>query len=578
MPGICRLAFLIAGFVFALPLLAEVAAESEVMSYLSAAAEQDLPSHAMAGRGARVKIQSPGLNKDRLVFYLPDGTVRTARRSRTIRNGRITTWVGKFEGRPGSLAVISHRDGETTGFLNDGERLYEIRPSPSGDTLLYEVDTGALPPPGAPLTPKLGPTQASNLNPKLQATTETARLNALASAVTAADGPVVQDIMLLYTPAVRNYYGNSTITESVLRDAVIATNQAYIDSGIDIALNVVHLAEIDFIATGDLSETILQLGDQSDGVIDEAHTWRDIYGADLVTLISLENDPDACGLSFRPYGGVPFEDFDFSMFSVIEPKCLSSGTLAHEVGHNQGICHDRGDAGACDDPDFPPFYPYSWGYCGINLRTIMAAANSCRLSKIGQFSNPQIMFGGEPTGIDFDIDPLNSADAVRSINNTAAALAAFRFPDADLDGMPNEWETDNGLDPNDSSDAFGDADGDMLINRSEFEAGTDPHNPDTDGDAFLDNVDAFPLDPSESLDTDGDGIGNNADTDDDNDGVPDQQDDFPLDPANTPPAGSNSMSIPGLWILCLLLYRRKSSNQFEAKIAYNTRRPGWRNW
>ena len=145
--------------------------------------------------------------------------------------------------------------------------------------------------------------------------------------------------------------------------------------------------------------------------------------------------------------------------------------------------------------------------------------------------------------------------------------------------MPNQWETDNGLNPNDPSDASGDPDGDMLINRSEFEAGSDPHNPDTDGDAFLDNVDAFPLDPSESLDTDGDGIGNNADTDDDNDGVPDQQDDFPLDPANTPPSGgSNSMSIPGLWILCLLLYRRKSSNQIEAKIAYNTRRPGWRNW
>ncbi len=88
MLAVSTLAFLITGFTPVL--LAEVAAESEVMSYLSAAADQDLPSHAMAGRGARVKIQSPGLNKDRLVFHLPDGTVRAARRSRTIRNGRIT--------------------------------------------------------------------------------------------------------------------------------------------------------------------------------------------------------------------------------------------------------------------------------------------------------------------------------------------------------------------------------------------------------------------------------------------------------------------------------------------------------
>ena len=43
-----------------------------------------------------------------------------------------------------------------------------------------------------------------------------------------------------------------------------------------------------------------------------------------------------------------------------------------------------------------------------------------------------------------------------------------------------------------------------------------------------DNFDAFPLDVSESIDTDGDGIGNNADSDDDNDGVSDNFDAFPL--------------------------------------------------
>jgi hypothetical protein len=566
--------FLIAGF--APWLRAEVTSDAEALSYLSAAADQDLPSHAVAGRGARVKIQPPGPDTDRLTFRFPDGTGRVARRNRTITNGRLTSWIGEFEGRPGSIAIMSHGDGETTGFLNDGERLYEIRSEPSGETLFYEVDLGALPPPGAPLSPTLGAKPDPVRNPKFQATQE-AHLTATAP-VAATGGTVVQDIMLLYTQAVLNFYGNATITESVLRDAVIATNQAYVDSGIDIIINVVHVAEVDFLATGQLKETILQLGKQDDGFIDEVHTWRDVYGADLVTLISVENDPEACGLAFRPYAGFTFEEFDSFMFSVIEPRCLSRGTLAHEIGHNQGICHDRGDPAGCDD-DAPPFYPYGWGYCGINLRTLMAASNSCQLSKIQQFSNPRITFAGEPTGIDFDIDPLNSADAVRGINNTAAPLAAFRFPDADMDGMSNEWETDNGLDPNDSSDATGDPDGDALNNRSEFEAGSDPHNPDTDGDAFLDNVDAFPRDASESLDTDGDGIGNNADTDDDNDGVPDQLDDFPQDPSNTPPPdGSSSLSIPGLWILCLLLYRRKSSNQIEVKIAYNTRWPGWRNW
>lgn len=45
--------------------------------------------------------------------------------------------------------------------------------------------------------------------------------------------------------------------------------------------------------------------------------------------------------------------------------------------------------------------------------------------------------------------------------------------------------------------------------------------PDTDGDGVEDPFDAFPFDPTEWDDTDGDGLGNNTDDDDDNDGMPD---------------------------------------------------------
>jgi FG-GAP repeat protein len=52
---------------------------------------------------------------------------------------------------------------------------------------------------------------------------------------------------------------------------------------------------------------------------------------------------------------------------------------------------------------------------------------------------------------------------------------------------------------------------------------------DSDGDGVLDINDDFINDPNETTDTDGDGIGNNADTDDDNDGTLDINDAFPLD-------------------------------------------------
>lgn len=48
--------------------------------------------------------------------------------------------------------------------------------------------------------------------------------------------------------------------------------------------------------------------------------------------------------------------------------------------------------------------------------------------------------------------------------------------------------------------------------------------PDSDGDGFANGIDDFPSDAAEWRDTDNDGVGNNADTDDDNDGIADADD------------------------------------------------------
>ncbi|MCY4323427.1 MAG: fibronectin type III domain-containing protein [Gammaproteobacteria bacterium] len=64
---------------------------------------------------------------------------------------------------------------------------------------------------------------------------------------------------------------------------------------------------------------------------------------------------------------------------------------------------------------------------------------------------------------------------------------------------------------------------------------------DQDGDGVLDEDDLFPLDPDEWSDADGDGIGDEADTDDDNDGVPDSRDTFPTDPSETSDADGDGI-------------------------------------
>ena len=64
--------------------------------------------------------------------------------------------------------------------------------------------------------------------------------------------------------------------------------------------------------------------------------------------------------------------------------------------------------------------------------------------------------------------------------------------DSDGDGMPDEWELANGLNPNDPGDRNSDADSDGLTNYEEYQLGTDPQNPDTDGDGIPDGLDLIP--------------------------------------------------------------------------------------
>ncbi|MFH0834107.1 MAG: PKD domain-containing protein [Patescibacteria group bacterium] len=145
--------------------------------------------------------------------------------------------------------------------------------------------------------------------------------------------------------------------------------------------------------------------------------------------------------------------------------------------------------------------------------------------------------GTNPKKYDTDGDGVNDAKDVFPLDPT-------EWEDTDKDGIGNNADPDD--------------DNDRLPDSAEAQLGTDPLNPDTDGDGVEkcsdlldkfpldknecfdsdgdgvgDNSDQFPNDPSESGDCDKDGIGNNADPDDDNDGVLDAKDALPCDAGET---------------------------------------------
>ena len=178
-------------------------------------------------------------------------------------------------------------------------------------------------------------------------------------------------------------------------------------------------------------------------------------------------------------------------------------------------------------------------------RTDLSSATDMQASQAqvtkASMSDDTIHFAGSRAWLDsialsescqlFDSDMDGIADKVELAIGTNPNQA-----DSDNDGINDGVEVHYGLNPLDDSDGVdADSDGDGLNNGDEIAHGLNPTDgsdgadADTDGDGVHNDDDAFPLAPNESLDTDGDGIGNNADLDDDNDGILDEDDSNPLD-------------------------------------------------
>lgn len=79
--------------------------------------------------------------------------------------------------------------------------------------------------------------------------------------------------------------------------------------------------------------------------------------------------------------------------------------------------------------------------------------------------------------------------------------------DQDDDGIPDDYEEDHDLNPNNPNDQNADPDHDGLTNLQEYQHNTDPHNPDTDGDGLSDGEEVLTYHTNPLVvDTDGDGL------------------------------------------------------------------------
>ena len=357
------------------------------------------------------------------------GVLFTARVSRILRdvNGTVTLMAPLLDSEFGFLSV-SVSEGLALGEvrLPDRQRRYLIRFESSldqhvaedlADDEIDELPSGPaiVPPPpdddGSGASVRRTSAPADPVPPDLQGT----------------DANTVIDLLIVYTPAAATWAASSGGGINNVIAQAMARAQASMDNSlIPVTFRLVHSAQITYTESGNSNTDLSRLQQTADGYMDEVHTWRNTYGADVVCLLTTTSDTGGLGYAltspFLP-GGFPHYAFSISRVQ----QTANTYTMIHEIGHNMGAGHHKlqnVQAG-------PQLYSYSagWRWTGTNASRYCSVmtyeqgtyfADNLTHTRVGHFSSPDVSYQGVATGHAAD------GDNARTLRATAALTAAYR--------------------------------------------------------------------------------------------------------------------------------------------------------
>lgn len=234
-----------------------------------------------------------------------------------------------------------------------------------------------------------------------------------------ADTGATIDIMVAYTSTARAAEGSTAAMKARIALAVTETNTGYANAGVTPRLRLVHVEEVAYAETGDIFTDVTRLTATADGFIDQIHTLRNTYAADMVGLI-VENGGGYCGVAKTIMATAA------TAFQVTARDCATGYySFGHEFGHLQGARHDK----YVDTNNTP--YAYGHGYThpsatpSLSWRTIMAYNNACtavgyNCTRLQYWSNPTKTYSGAAMGV------AGSNENYKVLNNTAVTVANFR--------------------------------------------------------------------------------------------------------------------------------------------------------
>ncbi len=269
----------------------------------------------------------------------------------------------------------------------------------------------------------------SNSDLKLKSASSEKKTAADSPSFTGDEGPVVIDLMIVYTPAAAVWAAareggiNNTIA------AVMNMSQLALDnSNTHIVLNLVHSAEVDYVEMHS-NDDLHNLTYNSDGYMDEVHTWRDAYGADVVVLLEETDFTGGLGWLLNNSSGSP--GYAFSLTRV--QQASRTYTVIHEIGHNMGAHHHKEQTTQPGPTSWWNWTENEWSagwrwtgtdngkYCSVmTYESGDYFSDGVKHTRVPYFSDPNISYQGMPTGDAVD------ADNARTLREMKTVVSNYR--------------------------------------------------------------------------------------------------------------------------------------------------------
>lgn len=165
-----------------------------------------------------------------------------------------------------------------------------------------------------------------------------------------ADTNGIIDVMFIFTPqALASVGGTASAMQALVTMAVQMANDAYRNTNSPLRMRSVSVAaslDTTYVEKS-FNDDLTRLRYNYDGYFDNDVAPRASLGADAVVLFVANNA--YCGLGYQAATSADLA------FSVVCTQCPDS--VAHEVGHNIGLAHDRITEQIYD------YSKYNFGYC-----------------------------------------------------------------------------------------------------------------------------------------------------------------------------------------------------------------------